>query len=168
MAYTPQQRKAHIKELQKMLYGLCLLDERLHEIIPSGIYGKDTAYAVKAYQQTRGLRPTGEVNAATWKNISDEYLERIGNHAEPIDAYPANTLNISRNDEGLAVYIIQAMLRLLSVSFSNLGDVAVTGRYDADTENAVREFQKLSGQRPTGKTDKATWNLLLATVKHSG
>lgn len=168
MAYTPQQRKAHIMELQKMLYGLWLLDERLHEIIPSGIYGKDTAYAVKAYQQTRGLRPTGEVNAATWKKITDEYCEKIGSHAESIDAYPENTLNISLHDEGLAVYIIQAMLRLLRVNFSNLGDLSVTGRYDADTENAVREFQKLSGQRPTGKTDKATWNLLLATVKHSG
>lgn len=168
MAYTPQQRKSHITELQKMLYGLSLFDERLYEIVPGGIYSRETANAVKAYQQTRGLRPTGEVNSATWKKISDEYRERVGSRAEPIDAYPPNTLNISLNDEGLAVYIIQSMLRLLSVNFSNMEDIAVTGRYDTATEKGVREFQRLSGQPPTGRTDKATWNLLLATVKHNG
>ncbi|MGN0631660.1 MAG: peptidoglycan-binding protein [Ruminococcus sp.] len=167
MAYTPQQRKAHITELQKMLYGLSRYDDRLPEIRPNGIYGRETAFAVKAFQQTRGLRPIGEVNTATWEKLRDEYIEKIGSRAEPIDAYPQNTLNIGLNDEGLAVYIIQAMLRLLSVSYGNLGNVNVTGRYDAATESGVREFQKLSGQPPTGKTDKATWNLLSATARHS-
>lgn len=167
MAYTPQQRKAHITELQKMLYGLSRYDDRLPEIRPNGIYGRETAFAVKAFQQTRGLRPVGEVNAATWEKLRDEYIERIGSRADPIDAYPPNTLNIGLNDEGLAVYIIQAMLRLLSVNFSNMEEIEVTGRYDKATEKGIREFQRLSGHPSTGKTDKATWNLLLATAKHS-
>lgn len=168
MAYTQRQRRAHIMELQKMLYGLSRFDDRLPEVIPDGIYGRETAFAVKAYQQTRGLRPTGEVNAATWEKLRDEYIEKIVSRAEPVYAYPQNTLNIGLNDEGLAVYIIQAMLRLLSVNFRNLGNIPVTGRYDAATENAVREFQRRSGQPQTGKTDKATWNLLSATARHTG
>lgn len=166
MPYTPQQRRQHIKELQKMLYGLSFFDERIPVVYPDGIYGRETAFAVRAFQHTNGLRPTGEANSATWEKIRDEYKEKVGKNANPLHAYPSNTINISVNDEGLAVYVIQAMLKLLNVSFSNLADVEVTGRYDHATEKAVMEFQKRSGQPQTGKTDIDTWNLLIATSTH--
>lgn len=166
MAYIPQQRQQHIKELQKMLYGLSFFDERIPVVYPDGIYGRETAFAVRAFQHTNGLRPTGEVNSATWEKIRDEYKEKIGKSASPLHAFPPNTINISINDEGLAVYIIQVMLKLLNVSFGNFADIEITGRYDPATERAVREFQRRSGQPQTGKTDMDTWNLLVATSHH--
>ncbi|MDE6020514.1 MAG: peptidoglycan-binding protein [Ruminococcus sp.] len=166
MAYSQQQRREHIKELQKMLYGLSLFDERIPVVVPDGIYGRETAFAVRAFQQIMGLRTTGEANSATWEKIRDEYYEKIGKKAYEINAYPQNTINISINDEGLAVYIIQAMLKLLSISFSNLDDLNITGRYDSATEKAVKKFQMYSGQPQTGKTDKDTWNLLVAASQH--
>lgn len=163
MAYTTQQRRQHIKDLQRMLYGISFFDERIPVVYPDGIYGRETAFAVRAFQHTNGLRPTGEANSATWEKLRDEYKDKIAKSANPLHAYPSNTINIGLNDEGLAVYIIQVLLKLLNVSFDNLSDVEVTGRYDAATEKAVRAFQRRSGQPQTGKTDIDTWNLLVAT-----
>ncbi|MDD6268775.1 MAG: peptidoglycan-binding protein [Oscillospiraceae bacterium] len=166
MAYTQYQRREHIRELQKMLHGLSRFDRNLPAVIPDGIYGRETAFAVKAFQQRNGLRPTGEASSATWEKIRSEYSRKILQQPAAVSAYPENTLNIGLNDEGLAVFMIQAMLKLLSLSFYNLRDVQVTGRYDSATQQAVKEFQKLSGQPQTGKTDVATWNLLVAAAKH--
>ncbi len=166
MAYTPQQRRAHVRELQRMLHGLSYYDERIPRVIPDGIYGRETALAVRAFQQVNNLRPTGETNRATWDAIVNAYLENVARIAKAIDAYPQNTKSITIGDEGLAVYIIQAMLNLLSVAFDNMKAVPVTGKYDAETKRAVQEFQRRSGQNQTGNTDPATWNLLIATSQH--
>ena len=65
MAYTEQDRRNHIRELQQYLYSLSFLDETLPRVIPDGIYGRQTALAVRAFQQKNGLRPNGETNRAT-------------------------------------------------------------------------------------------------------
>lgn len=39
MAYTEQDRRNHIRELQQYLYSLSFLDETLPRLIPDGIYG---------------------------------------------------------------------------------------------------------------------------------
>lgn len=166
MPYTPQQRKAHIRELQQMLYALSFYDEGIPRVIPDGIYGRETAIAVRAFQQKNNLRPTGETNHATWEAIVKAYLENIARQAKPIDAFPHEAKQVMAGDEGFAVYLIQAMLNILSTQFENLGAVAMTGRYDPETVRAVQAFQKRSGQNQTGLADAATWNLLLATVQH--
>ncbi len=166
MAYNQRQQREHIREIQKMLYGLSLFDERMHTVVPNGVYGKETALAVRAFQQIMGLRSTGEVNAATWEKLRNEYYEKIGKQAYSLNAFPQNTINIGLNDEGLAVYIIQIMLHLLSINFGNFDSLEITGKYDSFTENAVKEFQKRSGQPSTGKVDRDTWNLLVLTTQH--
>lgn len=166
MAYNQRQQREHIREIQKMLYGLSLFDERMHTVVPNGVYGKETAIAVRAFQQIMGLRSTGEINAATWEKLRNEYYEKIGKQAYSLNAFPQNTINIGLNDEGLAVYIIQIMLHLLSINFGNFDSLEITGKYDSFTENAVKEFQKRSGQSPTGKVDRDTWNLLVLTTQH--
>lgn len=166
MAYNQRQQREHIREIQKMLYGLSLFDERMHTVVPNGVYGKETAIAVRAFQQIMGLRSTGEINAATWEKLRNEYYEKIGKQAYSLNAFPQNTINIGLNDEGFAVYIIQIMLHLLSINFGNFDSLEITGKYDSFTENAVKEFQKRSGQSPTGKVDRDTWNLLVLTTQH--
>ena len=54
MAYTEQDRRNHIRELQQYLYSLSFLDETLPRVIPDGIYGRQTALAVRAFQQKNG------------------------------------------------------------------------------------------------------------------
>ena len=77
MAYTEQDRRNHIRELQQYLYSLSFLDETLPRVIPDGIYGRQTALAVRAFQQKNGLRPNGETNRATWDAIVNAYRQQI-------------------------------------------------------------------------------------------
>ncbi len=167
MAYTEEQKRDHIRELQQMLYALSYHDERIPQVIPDGIYGAETALAVRAFQQANGLRPTGETNRATWDAIVNAYLENVAQIARAIDAYPQSAEHLSLGDEGLAVYIIQAMLNLLSITYGNFSSIPITGKYDEETHNAVREFQRRSGQPETGNVNPATWNLLAATTQHT-
>jgi peptidoglycan hydrolase-like protein with peptidoglycan-binding domain len=164
MPYTQQQRQAHIRELQRMLYALSFVDDAIPKVIPDGIYGRETAQAVRAFQQRNNLHPTGETNRATWDEIVRLYLERVAQTAHPVDAYPHASRFLTLGDEGLAVYIVQAILNLLGIQYENMQQIPVTGKYDATTQQAVREFQKHSGQKETGNTDPATWNLLHHTV----
>lgn len=60
MAYTEQDRRNHIRELQQYLYSLSFLDETLPRVIPDGIYGRQTALAVRAFQQKTGCDRMGK------------------------------------------------------------------------------------------------------------
>lgn len=166
MPYTPQQKRDHIRELQRMLHGLSYYDERIPRIIPDGIYGRETAQSVRAFQQLNNLRPTGETNRATWDAIAAAYLEIVARTAKPLDIFPHDKRFISAGDQGLPVLVLQSMLQHLSTLFDNFGSTAITGQYDAQTTQRVREFQSRSGQSQTGNTDPTTWNLLIATATH--
>lgn len=164
MAYTQQQRRDHIRELQRMLYELSFFENRIPFIIPDGIYGRETAQAVKAFQQIYGLRPSGEVNHATWEMIAAEHLDKIGRVPVRLDLFPKDRKNISKGDRGIAVYAIQALLTAVAERFDSLTPPMVTGFYDEATETAVSEFQSIGLRPVTGQTDRETWNLLAAAV----
>ncbi len=53
MAYTNEDRRNHIRELQRYLYSLSFYDETMPQVVPDGIYGRETALAVRAFQQKK-------------------------------------------------------------------------------------------------------------------
>ena len=61
MAYTEQQHQEHIFELQTYLHGLAHFYD-LPAVTPDGVYGENTASAVREFQQKNSLRPTGVTN----------------------------------------------------------------------------------------------------------
>lgn len=162
MAYTQQQRRDHIRELQRMLYELSFFEKRIPFVVPDGIYGRETALAVKAFQQIYGLRPSGEVNHATWEILAAEYLDKIVRQPVRLDLFPKDRSLISRGDRGVEVYAVQALLTAAAERFDGLTPPPVTGVYDEYTENAVGEFQAIGLRPVTGQTDRETWNLLAA------
>lgn len=166
MSYTPNQKRDHVKELQEMLGDLSYRDSRLPHIVPDGIYGRETAEAVKAYQQTRGLRPTGEVNHATWNAISAEHYGSFGSEPRRLRVFPKDREHITEGDSGLAVFIVQAMLSELAGIFGNVPAVKVTGYYDQPTMDAVRSFRLMSRNEDDDRVDHATWNSLAGIIEH--
>lgn len=164
MAYTQQQRREHIRELQRMLYELSFFENRIPFIIPDGIYGRETALAVKAFQQIYGLRPSGEVNHATWMMISSEHLDKIGKAPVRPDLFPKDRDSIAKGDRGAAVYAVQMFLNIIAERYDDLTAPPITGVYDEATEMAVSEFQSIGLRPVTGQTDRETWNLLAAAV----
>ena len=160
MAYTQEQEKAHIHELQTMLYGISFYNPAIPRVVPDGIYGRTTADAVRAFQQFYGLRVTGEVNSATWEKIAEISREFVETQPEPLEAFPQKNTVISIGDKSFTVYVIQTILHALSEAYGDLPDCSITGVFDPDTRRSLELFQKMSGLPVTGAVDCKTWNML--------
>lgn len=161
MAYTDQQKRQHILELQRYLYGISLFDSRIPQIIPCGQYNSETAEAVRKFQQIYGLPQTGETDSDTWDMIVSVYRDSIGELPCPYAAFPSKDYVSHEGDHGQLVYIIQAMLSGLCSAYDNIPDVAVCGDFDSETAEAVRAVQKKTGLPESGEVNCHTWNMLV-------
>lgn len=160
MPYTKSQLKAHIREVQGYLQMISIYDASIPRILPDGIYGEETAEAVRAFQKKHGLKDSGEVNRATWEKIAEIY-RLLAEAPKALDIFPRTAGAVIREgDAGLAVMVIQAILHTLALEFDNLPDVAVTGVYDPQTVRAVQLFRGMSALSSGNDVNKETWNQL--------
>lgn len=162
MAYTDQQKRSHIRELQTMLYAISCENPAIPRITPDGIYGESTANAVRAFQQYYGLRVTGEVNSATWRKVAEVYQTLEKTTPAALEAFPAVRQSvILPGTHNFTVLIIQAILHALSEQYDDIPDCPLSGTFDSETIRAVQPFQKLCGLPVTGNVDCQTWNMLV-------
>ncbi|MGN0641902.1 MAG: peptidoglycan-binding protein [Huintestinicola sp.] len=159
----PVSSEAHsqnVNELQGYLRGISVGGVPIPLIIPDGIYGEQTAQAVKAFQNHYGLEPTGEADLRTWQSIYEVFSDIRDNLSDEdgIMPFPSNSTVLETGDGGTVVIILQAMLNTLAGHYINLNPVEVTGFYDSSTAAAVADIQNIFGMQPTGKSDLRTWN----------
>ena len=152
-----------IRSLQTMLRVIAEDNHRLPTIVPDGIYGQETIYAVSAFQQYYGLPITGITNQATWDEIVKVYesaLIRI-EQAEPIQIImdPGQVFVLGENNP--YIFLLQSLLTQLSVDSPSIIRPEHTGILDDKTAQALSEFQNLSGLPITGELDKITWKHLV-------
>src|SRR5664279_4036990 len=100
-----------------------LLDAHGATLAVDGIFGPETAAAVRSFQRSHGLVVDGVVGDQTW---------------------PALLVTVSRGSQGPAVKAVQEELnaRVTPYGYHNL-QVAVDGSFGPITDAAVREFQGL-------------------------
>lgn len=153
-----------IRNLQRALRRLAKVDESLNDVIVDGQYGAQTAAAVSAFQNKFGLPETGEADRVTFDKIMDEYIKllEVYTEAKTLDAYPSPFFTVDIDDSNEIVYIIQAIVAGLAKRFENINLQGVTGVYDSETADAVKEIQRISGLPQTGVVDKATWDAMAA------
>lgn len=138
-------------------------DDPSHKtVVPDGIYGPETMAAVTIFQRKHGLPVTGITDQITWEAIVEAYepaLIRI-DEAIPLTV----TLNpgqlIRKGERHPHVYLIQAMLTVLSEVYASIGKPDISGLVDEATSDALASFQQLSGLPMTGHLDKQTWKQL--------
>ncbi|MBA3307384.1 MAG: peptidoglycan-binding protein [Chloroflexi bacterium] len=112
-----------------------LLRDHGYATVISGVFDTDTRAHVQAFQRATGLADDGVVGPETWRG-----LVRV----------------LESGDRGRAVRAAQRLLRdKLKPA------LAVTGRFDSTTRQAVRSFQKQLALRVTGRIDRATWRNLV-------
>lgn len=159
MAFTDQQRREHIKELQNHLYVISQNDERIPAVLSDGIYGKNTQGAVTAFQNSRGLEVTGEADPLTWNMIAYE----AGVHnTKPVrlDIFPEDFV-LTPESTGYLVYAIQVLMNILSREYGNFPEVAIDGIYSPQMHEAVIRLKEISGTEPdTYGIGIDTWNML--------
>ena len=61
--------------------------------------------------------------------------------------------------------LLQALLHTLHQCYAALPPVALSGRYDAQTQAAVAALQRMAGLQPDGVTGKQTWRFLTALYR---
>ena len=151
-----------IRSLQTMLRVLAEDDPGYLPVIPDGIYGPETMSAVSSFQRNHGLSPTGITDQETWEAIVTEYepalIRRDSAHPLYIVLNPGQI--IRKGEQHPNVYLIQAILAVLSDTYESIGRPESTGILDEATSDALASFQMLSGLPMTGQLDKITWRQL--------
>ena len=152
-----------VRSLQTMLRVIAQEDNQQPSVIPDGIYGNQTIRAVTAFQRKNGLPVTGVTDQATWDAIVKVYepaLTRVG-PAEPLQIILHPGQIIRAGDEQPNIYIIQAILQVLSDRYTSITPPNHSGVLDEATVYSVQTFQEIAGLPQTGEVDKVTWKHLV-------
>ena len=100
-------------------------------------FGPHTVLAVKAFQLVQGLKPSGQVNAATWTKL---------------------IIKVQRGSRGPAVRAVQRQLRSSEFGYFR---VKVDARFGTATQAAVKSFQRAAYLHSDGVVGPATWQALV-------
>lgn len=148
-----------IRSLQTMLRTIASVEPGQMNVMPDGIYGSQTAAAVRSFQRRQGLNPTGVVDEATHARIVQEYERAYieAEKAQPVQVTLDPGQILRRGERNNHIYLAQSMLTVLSLLDPAIPVPPHTGVLDAQTQASVAAFQTISGLPPTGEIDKRTW-----------
>lgn len=127
------------------------LDGKGYKVGPTdGIWGDSTASAVKEFQQTQGLAPSGNLNIETLQALNID-LSAI----EAGDQSGVGGKNAASS--GAQLFISPAELKNIQQSLSDQGfDVGqADGVWGKKTQQAISKFQQEKGMQPTGNINIA-------------
>lgn len=85
--YREEQKSQHIYDLQTCLRRL-QQERGVSPLVPDGIYGAETAEAVRAHQRECGLPVTGRVDRETWDSIYAAAAQLFAADTPPIRRPP--------------------------------------------------------------------------------
>lgn len=151
----------YVQNIQYYLNTIGYFIDGLDPVEVDGIFGPETKKAVQEFQKMYGLVPDGIVGRNTWNKMQEVYLGIIkelpvsvqGSKAKP---YPGRILKLGST--GLDVTDLQTYLQLVGKTYTNIPEVKVTGVYDKQTEDVVRQFQKEFGIKQLGVVGPITWD----------
>lgn len=152
-----------VRATQYMLNFVAQYEDTVSPFPISGNYDAATEEAVRGFQRTYGIEPTGIVDENTYARLFDVYSAIILSLPDSLfteTARPYPGFRISRGFDGDYVSDLQRYLGAIATVFPTVIAPAVTGVYDEATENAVKEVQRLSSLEVTGVTDLLTWSAI--------
>lgn len=151
-----------IRALQAMLRDIAEDDPSHPKLVPDGIYGPETMAAVSHFQRRHGLGVTGVTDLPTWETIVSHYhpaLIRVTS-AQPLDIILEPGQVLCKGQCNPHVYLVQAMLAVLSEVYHSIPSPTHSGLLDDATSDAIAMLQSLSALPMTGEMDKVTWKHL--------
>lgn len=153
-----------ILNLQRFLREISNEYGQIQMVLPDGVYGSNTRRSVEDFQGIYGIEVTGQTDFDTWNKIVEVYTEIIDRNAEPrlFLGFYTNGDVINEADESEYIFIIQAILHMLSLVFDNIPSPGFSGVNDEATVNSVKSVQRIFGKEETGKIDKDTWDDITA------
>ena len=132
-----------------------------------GVFGPKTKNAVIAFQKSKDLPQTGEVDDVTWNEIYREFRGIVTTVFEgnvvPKTFIPFSGTTLRLGSKGEEVTTLQQYINNIANIYPEISPVEVTGVYDEATMNAIMQYQKKFGLRVTGNVDRITWNSIGGT-----
>ncbi len=136
--------------------------------ITTGIFDVATQNSVKKFQEIFNIPVTGNVDKNTWYRIKDLYngVTRLGelvNEGLTLDDVSLQySEELSEGMSGIPVTTIQYLLNVIAYFNPNLNIFPISNVFDANTVNAVRNFQAQYGLPVTGIVEQQTWNKIVS------
>lgn len=158
-----------IIEIQQNLLELYESGEDLPYIIPDGIYGEETRFAIRRFQEIYLLPTTGVVDRDTWDALAEAASKAYIKRSAAAGIFPfgewLNSGEVAFGERFDLVMIIQIMLaRLSELDFE---DTSIDGIYGEQTRTRISDFQRLCRLPESGNVDKTTWNALAAAYNNA-
>jgi len=117
------------------------------ELVEDGVFDKLMLQAVLDYQKAYNLEESGKVDEAVWEKL--EHPTRIKKSISR--TYPLSSLG----DQNEEVYRVQSQLKVKGFNLK------VSGYFDVETQEAVKELQSDNALEPMGKVDRATREIIM-------
>ena len=165
---------ANVKKMQDFLNRIRVNYPAIPQITnPNGVYGADTANAVRIFQRTFNLTEDGVIGRGTWYKIVQIFVgvtklaelvsegQRIGLGENP----PTST--IREGSRGPDVIQLQFILNFLADFYNDIPPVIQDGVFGRATRNSVVAFQRKFGLTQDGIVGPATWKLLYQVYKNT-
>ncbi len=152
-----------VLEIQLYLNDIAQVHPEIPSVYPTGNYDERTRNSIIEFQKFYGLPVTGIVDLETWNRLVAEHrrCSHCINAPSSVACFPTNVLEFKLNDQHNCIYMLQIILNNFGRHYTNYAEVPITGVYDKRTEEAVMQFQQLSGLPVTGVLNRETWNTLI-------
>ncbi|MCL2341542.1 MAG: peptidoglycan-binding protein [Firmicutes bacterium] len=140
---------------------------------PNGVFGADTANAVRMFQRTFNLPQDGVIGRGTWYKIVQIFvgvtkLAELTSEGQRIGIGEiAPTSTIREGSKGPDVTQLQFILNFLSQFFNDIPSVIQDSVFGRSTRDAVIAFQRKFGLPQDGIVGPATWKLLYQVYKNT-
>ncbi len=127
----------------------------------NGVFDETTRDAVYSFQRVFGLPIDGIVDEITWNEMYDAYIGIIDSLPDDVVTsvgipFPGEYLAIGSGGEN--VITLQTYLGVVATVYPSIQAPAVTGDFDTQTQEAVREFQRLFDLDVSGVVGPITWD----------
>lgn len=169
--YERPSYRPSVRAVQTYLYTISQVDPQVPRVNPDGIYGPETADAVRVFQETYLGFGDGKVDFATWQALVAHYREAEQTLSEPNRIAPFTAVLkdgvLREGDRSDLVMITRIMLAAMSVEYALAEELPITDRFDAPMAEALRSFQYLNGLAVNGALDRPTWDRLALAYNKS-
>ncbi len=148
-SFSVGDRGSHVLILQRRLHA------RGFEPGPvDSVFGSQTREAVKAFQESRGLKATGVVDETTWKALTEREGQEQPQAEKQLVSQETKTI-LDKGNKGSKVKTLQLRLEI-----QGYAPGPIDGVFGRKTAAAVKQFQEAQGLASTGAVDEATWEAL--------
>lgn len=169
MRSTAPQIGEPVRSLQTFLRRIAQHNTQIPLVTPTGIYTEQTKNAVSDFQSNYGLTRTGETDYETWKKIVEIYdsLPQSLHLPDIRCLFPESNYKIIENQSADCLFLIQAMLAVLSKRFPHLGTVEISGTHTPDSVEITKKIQELNNLEKTGVIDAHTYNAIVSLFNNT-